>query len=666
MFALDNISMRFGSQDIFLDVSLIVNARDRIGLVGRNGAGKTTLLRIFAGIQDPTQGKVVIPPGTEIGYLPQQMKYKDRHSLWEEVMGAFDKVRRMEREIHELETRIAKTPEGESEPQLLDRFSELMHEFQVHGGQSYEAGIEQTLLGLGFKRSDFDRDTSEFSGGWRMRIELARILLGKPSILLLDEPTNHLDIESIEWLEKYLASYEGAVVLISHDRKFLDMVTNRTVEISLGKLYDYKVAFSKFRALRAERREQQLATYRNQQKKIEDTERFIERFRYKNTKAVQVQSRIKALEKMDRVEIELEDVRSFNIKFPPAPRSGTMAVETRKLTKYFGEHCVLEDVDLVIERGEKVAFVGKNGEGKTTFSRILVNELDHEGMARTGHNVSVGYFAQNQDEIMDENKTVFATIDDVAVGDIRSQTRNILGAFLFHGDDINKKVKVLSGGERSRLALAQLLLKPFNLLILDEPTNHLDMRSKDILKHALLQYDGTLIVVSHDREFLDGLVDKVYEFGNRKVKEHLGGVYDFLKRKRMDNLQEIEKKENSKAGGGLIAGEAKIAGEGSKAGVNSKSPREKTKSSKKEYERRKAIERQKRSLEKKIGQSEDSISALEKEIARLDEIMMEPEKIEDQTVFTQYEKLKSELFQEMTRWEQVHLELEKLQDRENK
>ncbi len=671
MFALDNISMRFGSQEIFLDVSLIVNPRDRIGLVGRNGAGKTTLLRIFAGVHEPSEGKVVIPEGTEMGYLPQQMKYKDRHSLWEEVMLAFDNVRSMELEIQELETRIADTPGEDSDPDLLDRFTELMHRYQVLGGQSYEAGVEQTLLGLGFKRSDFDRDTSEFSGGWRMRIELARILLGKPSILLLDEPTNHLDIESIEWLERYLSTYEGAVVLISHDRKFLDTVTNRTVEISLGKLYDYKVAFSKFRTIRAERREQQLATYQNQQKKIEDTEKFIERFRYKNTKAVQVQSRIKALERMDMVEIELEDVRAFNIKFPPAPRSGTIAVETKNLTKYYGDHCVLENVDMVIERGEKVAFVGKNGEGKTTFSRIMINELDHKGTARIGHNVSIGYFAQNQDEIMDENKTVFATIDDVAVGDIRSQTRSILGAFLFHGDDVHKKVKVLSGGERSRLALAQLLLKPYNLLILDEPTNHLDMRSKDILKHALLQYDGTLIVVSHDREFLDGLVEKVYEFGDRKIKEHIGGLFEFLQRKRLANMKELEKgaaKNIEKAPQGSGSKQGSKNKKGSKKqqdsdpsqGSNTVARESKSGNKKEDYERRKALDRQKRSLEKKITQSEDSIASIEEEIARMDEIMQDPEKIEDQSIFSRYEKLKSELFQEMTRWEQVHMELEKL------
>ena len=471
-----------------------------------------------------------------------------------------------------------------------------------------------------------------------MRIELARILLSKPQVLLLDEPTNHLDIESIEWLEKYLSEYDGAVVLISHDRKFLDTVTNRTIEISLGKLYDYKVSYSSFRTIRAERREQQLATYRNQQKKIEDTERFIERFRYKNTKAVQVQSRIKMLEKMDMVEIELEDFRTFNIKFPPAPRSGTLVVETRRMTKHYEDLCVLKNIDLAIERGEKVAFVGKNGEGKTTFSKIMVGELAYEGDVKIGHNVNIGYFAQNQDEIMDENKTVFSTIDDVAVGDIRTQTRNILGAFLFHGEDIDKKVKVLSGGERSRLALAQLLLKPYNLLILDEPTNHLDMRSKDILKHALLRYDGTLIVVSHDREFLDGLVDKVYEFGDRKVREHLGGIYEFLKRKKLSSLKEVEKADKQ---------------------ASTDRPT-KNSSNKLEYEKKKNSEKRKRSAQKKVEQSEENIARLEDELEALDQLMHDPENLKDQSVFTKYEQLKSELFQEMQSWEKHQTALEKL------
>lgn len=637
MFSLDNISMSFNTQEIFRSVSAIINPRDRIGLVGRNGAGKTTLLRIIAGLQVPTEGQVVKPDGVEVGYLPQQMKYNNRQMLWDEVLGAFGEIIALEKEIDELQSQIEDPDISESQPELFDRYSEFLHRYQLLGGNSYEAGIEQTLLGLGFSRKDFKRNTAEFSGGWRMRIELARILLSKPQILLLDEPTNHLDIESIEWLEKYLSEYEGAVVLISHDRKFLDTVTNRTIEISLGKLYDYKVSYSPFRTIRAERREQQLAAYRNQQKKIEDTERFIERFRYKNTKAVQVQSRIKMLEKMDIVEIELEDFRTFNIKFPPAPRSGSSVIETRRMTKHYGDLCVLKNIDLVIERGEKVAFVGKNGEGKTTFSKILVGELPYEGNVKIGHNVNIGYFAQNQDEIMNENKTVFSTIDDVAVGDIRAQTRNILGAFLFHGEDIDKKVKVLSGGERSRLALAQLLLKPHNLLILDEPTNHLDMRSKDILKHALLRYDGTLIVVSHDREFLDGLVDKVYEFGDMKVREHLGGIYEFLRRKKLSNLKEVEK--------------------GDKRVSNDRPP--KNSYNKLQYEKKKSFEKSKRSAQRKVEQSEENIARLEDELEALDQLMHEPENIKDQSVFTKYEQLKSELFQEMQSWEKHQMALEK-------
>ncbi len=629
--------MSFSSQEIFRNVSAIINPRDRIGLVGRNGAGKTTLLRIIVGLQEPSEGQVVKPDGVEVGYLPQQMKYTDKQILWDEILEAFSEIIAMEKEIDALQSQIEDPGISENQPELFDRYTELLHRYQMLGGNAYEAGIEQTLLGLGFSRSDFNRSTSEFSGGWRMRIELARILLSKPQILLLDEPTNHLDIESIEWLEKYLSEYEGAVVLISHDRKFLDTVTNRTIEISLGKLYDYKVSFTSFRTIRAERREQQLAAYRNQQKKIEDTERFIERFRYKNTKAVQVQSRIKMLEKMDIVEIELEDFRTFNIKFPPAPRSGTLVIETRRMTKHYADLCVLKNIDLAIERGEKVAFVGKNGEGKTTFSRIIVGELEYEGNVKIGHNVNIGYFAQNQDEIMDENKSVFSTIDDVAVGDIRSQTRNILGAFLFHGEDIDKKVKVLSGGERSRLALAQLLLKPYNLLILDEPTNHLDMRSKDILKHALLQYDGTLIVVSHDREFLDGLVDKVYEFGDREVREHLGGIYEFLRRKKLSSLKEVEK--------------------GGRRASSGNTP--KSSSNKMEYEKKKNFEKRKRSAQRKVEQSEDNIARLEDELETLDQLMHDPENIKDQSVFTNYEQLKSELFHEMQRWEKHQMALEK-------
>ena len=643
MLSLDNISMNFGNQDIFLDVSMIINPRDRIGLVGRNGAGKTTLLRILAGLQQPGAGQVVKPDGVRIGYLPQQMKHDDSRTLLQEVKEAFAEILSLEDEISALLSRIESATDGEGDPALLDRYSELMERYQLLGGQNYMAGLEQTLLGLGFLKSDFNRSTAEFSGGWRMRVELARILLSRPQVLLLDEPTNHLDIESIEWLEKYLSAFEGALVLISHDRKFLDTVSDRTIEITLGKLYDYRVPFSKFREIRAERREQQLAAYRNQQKKIEDTERFIERFRYKSTKAVQVQSRIKQLEKLDRIEIELEDFRAFNLLFPPSPRAGTIVVETHKLSKHYDQLCVFKNIDLTIERGEKVAFVGKNGEGKTTLSKILVGELEYEGDVKIGHNVKIGYFAQNQDEIMNENKTVFSTIDDVATGDIRSQVRNILGAFLFHGDDIDKKVKVLSGGERSRLALAQLLLKPYNLLILDEPTNHLDMRSKDILKHALLQYDGTLIVVSHDREFLDGLVDKVYEFGGRRVREHLGGIYDFLERKKMKNLKDIEKK--------ISTGRAKSAIKGT--------------DNKQEYQKRKELDRRKRSLARKVEQAEVNISKLEAEINGLNELMQDPENIGDSTVFSRYEQLKKDLTDEMWNWEKFQSQLEKMEESRN-
>ena len=643
MVSLDNISMSFGSQEIFRNVSAIINPKDRIGLVGRNGAGKTTLLRIIAGLQEPSEGQVVKSQGMKVGYLPQQMRHADKQTLWDEVLEAFSEIIMMEKEIYELQSQIEDHTISENQPELFDRYSEVLHRYQLLGGSAYEAGIEQTLSGLGFKRSDFSRNTAEFSGGWRMRIELAKILLSQPQVLMLDEPTNHLDIESIEWLEKYLSEYDGAVVLISHDRKFLDTVTNRTIEISLGKLYDYKVSYTSFRSIRAERREQQLAAYRNQQKKIEDTERFIERFRYKNTKAVQVQSRIKMLEKMDIVEIELEDYRTFNIKFPPAPRSGTVVVETHRLTKHYENLCVLKNIDLIIERGEKVAFVGKNGEGKTTLSRILVGELEYEGGVKIGHNVSIGYFAQNQDEIMDENKTVFSTIDDVAVGDIRTQIRNILGAFLFTGDDIDKRVKVLSGGERSRLALAQLLLKPYNLLILDEPTNHLDMRSKDILKHALLQYDGTLIVVSHDREFLDGLVDKVYEFGGRSVREHLGGIYEFLRRKQLSSLDEVEK-------GGSEAGDGSAP---------------KSSSNKLAYQKKKDFEKRRRNIQKKVERSEEHITRLEEELEALDRLMHDPENLKDASVFTRYEQLKSELFHEMENWEKHQTALDRFNERTN-
>jgi ATP-binding cassette subfamily F protein 3 len=524
-----------------------VNPRDKIGLVGRNGAGKTTLLKIFMGLQQPDEGKVVIPPNIRLGYLPQQMVVIDDKTLFDEAGSAFDEILLLEQEIDNLNHQINLRTDYESKDynEILSELSEKTERFHLLEGSNRDQKIEQVLMGLGFLRSDFKRHTREFSGGWRMRIELAKILLKSPDVVLLDEPTNHLDIDSIQWLEEFLHDYPGAVVLISHDRAFLDHVTDRTVEISMGKIYDYRVSYSTYVVLRKERREQQTAAYRNQQKKIDDTRDFIERFRYKASKSVQVQSRIKQLEKLDIIDIDEEDTSSINIKFPSAPRSGNVALEIRGLSMSYVHHKVLDHIELTIHRGEKVAFVGRNGEGKTTLSKIIVGDLPCEGGMKIGHNVRIGYFAQNQDELLDDNKTVLETLDDAAVGDIRTRIRDILGAFLFGGEDVDKKVKVLSGGERSRLAMARLLLEPCNLLVLDEPTNHLDMRSKDLLKRALLAYDGTLIAVSHDREFLDGLVTKIFEFRHKKVREHLSGIYEFLNLKRISTLTELEKKDQS-------------------------------------------------------------------------------------------------------------------------
>ena len=640
MLSLDNIQMHFGGQVIFENISLMVGWGERVGLVGRNGAGKTTLLRIICGEQKPSAGQVVLQKDVRTGYLPQQMKHVDNRTIREELYDACTEVRQIGSEIEKIQHQLEQVTDylSDSYHALLHRYSELNERFLILGGSTIGADIEKMLSGLGFGREDFDRHTREFSGGWRMRIELARLLIGRPEILLLDEPTNHLDIESIQWLEGFLKEYKGSVILISHDRALLDAVTNRTIEISLGSLYDYRVPYSQFRELRKERREHQLAAYRNQQKKIADTERFIERFRYKPTKAVQVQSRIRQLEKMDRIEIELEDHTALNIKFPPSPRSGTIVVEAAGLSKSFGTRMVLGDIDLVISRGEKVAFVGRNGEGKTTLSRILVGELDHTGTLKKGHNLSTGYFAQNQDEIMDEYKTVFETLDYVAVGEIRTQLRNILGAFLFHGDDIYKKVKVLSGGERSRLALAQLLLRPSNLLVLDEPTNHLDMRSKDILKNALLKYNGTMIVVSHDREFLDGLVNRVLELRGGKIRETIGGIYDFLEKKKISSLRELEKKETL-----------------AQPQVNDRPA-----AGKLSYEKKKELERRIRKVENQIKSVESKIETLEKALNRLDEQLSNPEQITGESVYTDFGTTRRELNQAMIQWEKLHNERERL------
>ncbi len=644
MVSVQNLSVSFGSFDLLTDISFLVNEQDRIGLAGKNGAGKSTLLKIIAGLQSPTSGQVDMSREVTIGYLPQQMKLDDTTTVLNEVIKAFPEITGLEREIESCTAEIASRKDYES-PEYL-KLCENLHlveeKFRYAGGDNYLADSEKILRGLGFEDRDFDRPTGELSGGWRMRIELAKILLQNPSLLLLDEPTNHIDIESIQWLEGFLASYRGAVILVSHDRAFLDNVTTRTIEISLGKIYDYKVSWSEFAVLRKERREQQLAAFRNQQKMIDDTEKFIERFRYKATKAIQVQSRIKQLDRIERIEVDEEDFSEISLRFPPAPRSGTVVVDARELSKNYGTLNVLNRIDFRIHRGEKVAFVGRNGEGKTTFSKIIIGELDHEGLLKTGHNVRTGYFAQNLDELLNEEKTVFETVDDVARGEIRTKIRDMLGAFLFRGDDADKKVKVLSGGERSRLALVRLLLEPHNLLVLDEPTNHLDMRSKDILKQALISYDGTLIVVSHDRDFLDGIVSKVYEFRNHAIREHIGGIYDFLRKRKIENLREIERKEA--------------------APLQRKEDRENgnISSGKRKYLERKDYERNLRRLRSRLEKSESMIENLEKEISRIDTLMNSPGHLAEATreFYEKYRELKERHAEEMDRWAQYTHELE--------
>ena len=545
MISLDNLTVSYGGWTLFDNISFLINPKDRIGLVGRNGAGKTTLLRIITGEQQPTSGHVTLNGECTIGYLPQTMRVADTTTLAEETAKAFDEVLRLEAEIASLTREIAERTDYESAgyEQLLHRLNDAQDHYHILGGDTREADIEKTLLGLGFKRTDFGRATSEFSGGWRMRIELAKLLLRRPSIFLLDEPTNHLDIESIQWLEDFLINNGKAVIVISHDRKFVDNITTRTIEVTMGRIYDYKVNYSQYLTLRKERREQQQKAYDEQQKFIAETKEFIERFKGTYSKTLQVQSRVKMLEKLELLEVDEEDTSALRLKFPPSPRSGSYPVIMEGVGKTYGNHVVFRNANLTVERGDKVAFVGKNGEGKSTLVKCIMKEIEHEGTLTLGHNVQIGYFAQNQASLMDENLTVFQTIDDVAKGEIRNKIRDLLGAFMFGGpEESMKKVKVLSGGERTRLAMIKLLLEPVNLLILDEPTNHLDMKTKDILKQALLDFDGTLIVVSHDRDFLDGLVSKVYEFGNQKVTEHLCGIYEFLEKKKMDSLQELEKK----------------------------------------------------------------------------------------------------------------------------
>ena len=643
MVSVRNISVSFGSFDLLSDISFLINNQDRIGLAGKNGAGKSTLLRIIAGLQCASSGMVEKPNDFTIGYLPQQMKVSDTTTVINEALTAFSDLADMSDEIERCSIEISARTDYESVEylNLCDHLAVIEERYRYLGGINFRAETEQALTGLGFDRKEFERPTRELSGGWRMRIELAKILLKRPDLILLDEPTNHLDIESIQWVESFLGSYQGAVVVVSHDRAFLDIVTRRTIEISLGRIYDYKVSWTKFVELRRERREQQIAAYRNQQKMIDDTEKFIERFRYKATKAVQVQSKIKQLDKVDRIEVDEEETASLNIRFAPAPRSGSVVVKAEELSKAYDQHLVLDSISLTIERGDKVAFVGRNGEGKTTLSRIIIGELDHTGVFRPGHNVHTGYFAQNQDELLNENKTVFQTIDDVARGDIRSRIRDLLGAFLFRGEEIDKKVKVLSGGERSRLALVKLLLEPYNLLVLDEPTNHLDMRSKDILKQALVKYDGTLIVVSHDRDFLDGLVTRVYEFRNRRIKEHRGGIYDFLRRKKIENLKEIEKKDRPQ-----------IDADSSQDSDN-----------KKRYFEKKEYERNLRKLIRKVEEIESDIEKAEEEIAAMDTILNDPVKLQgaDEEFFGKYNSIKKHLSDKMKLWERYNHEAEQYQ-----
>ena len=640
MISMDNISVRFGGFTLLDRISFMVNPRDRVGLVGKNGAGKTTILRLIAGLQQPTEGKVIISSGETVGYLPQQMIHPEGNSVYEEAMTAFASVLKMEKRMdfigHELAIRT--DYHSQSYLDMIDELSVLNEQYEMQGGSSLHADVEKTLTGLGFLSTDLNRKTSEFSGGWRMRLELAKIILRRPEFILLDEPTNHLDIESIQWLEEFMAAYPGGVVLISHDRAFLDNVTNRTSEISLTKLIEYKVPYSRYMILRQERRQQQTAAFQNQQKMIKDTEDFIDRFRYKATKAVQVQSRIKQLDKIERLEVDEEDKAAMHIKFPPAPRSGTIVVEAISLTKKYGDKTILDKIDLIIERGERVAFVGRNGEGKTTLSKIIVGELEFTGKLKRGHNVELGYFAQNQDELLDGNKTVLETIDLVAIGDIRTKIRDILGAFLFRGEDVDKKVKVLSGGERSRLSMARLLLQPYNLLVLDEPTNHLDMRSKDILKNALMAYDGTLILVSHDREFLDGLVNKVYEFRDHKIKEHLGGIYDFLQRKKINSFRELEMKMQ-------VSTETRI---------------DKSTDNKQLYEKRKEYDKMTRKAKSELIRLEQKISGLEDSIKKADLLFTDPDNLADQKLFDKYTLEKQELDNLLTEWEVQQNEIEKL------
>ena len=638
--------MEFGATPLFQDVSYVINDKDRIALVGKNGAGKSTMLKIIAGLQQPTSGTVAVSGGSTIGYLPQVRVLSDEHTVREEAEQAFSHISQMQERLDRMNQELADRTDYDSESYmaLVEKFTHESERFQMMGGMNYQAELERTLMGLGFAREDFDRPTREFSGGWRMRIELAKLLLRRPDVLLLDEPTNHLDIESIQWLENFLATKANAVVLVSHDRAFINNVTNRTLEISSGRVFDYKVKYDEYVRLRAERREQQLRAYENQQKEIADIKEFIERFRYKPTKAVQVQSRIKQLEKMVPIEVDEVDNSALRLKFPPALRSGDYPLICEGVRKAYGEHVVFHDVDLTIKRGEKVAFVGKNGEGKSTLVKCIMGEIPFEGNLKLGHNVQIGYFAQNQAQLLDGELTVFDTIDRVAKGDIRLKIRDILGAFMFGGEASEKKVKVLSGGERSRLAMIKLLLEPVNFLILDEPTNHLDMRSKDVLKDAIRDFDGTVVVVSHDREFLDGLVSKVYEFGGGLVKEHLGGIYDFLQRKNIESLNDLQKPS-------LSTSSTMVSSVEEKTGASNRLS----------YEQQKEQQKKIRRLEKAVEQCEARIGELEAAVKMLEDQLATPEGAADVSIYERHGALKKQLDEAVNAWEEASLELEEAQ-----
>lgn len=645
MISVQNLSMHFTGDDLFTDITFLIREKDRIGLVGKNGAGKTTLLKLICGMEQPSEGEVIIPQGVTIGYLPQEKNVNSTKTVLDEALLAFDEYHQLERESERLQQEMAERTDYESTQyqKLIVKLANITDRLTLLGGNSIEGEAERILVGLGFDHEDMLRPMREFSNGWQMRVELAKILLKKPNLLLLDEPTNHLDIESIQWLEGFLKSYYGAILMVSHDRAFLDNITIRTVEISNGKVYDYKAAYSDYVGLREERVDMQRSAYENQQREIKNIEAFIERFRYKASKAKQVQSRVKQLERMEEIEVDDIDKTAIHFKFPPAPHSGTVSLELEGVSKAYGENQILKNINLLIPRGEKIAFVGRNGEGKSTLSKIIVGVLEHEGKVKLGHEVKIGYYAQNQQDMLDMNKTVFETLDDVAVGDMRLKVKALLGAFLFRGDDIDKKVKVLSGGEKARLSLAKMLLFPTNLLVLDEPTNHLDMLSKDILKNALIQYDGTLIIVSHDRDFLQGLTNKVYEFRKPNIKEYIGDIYDFLEQKNLNHLKELE--------------EAKR-----KTKVVETTPQSQNKIN---YERKKQFDARFRKIDKEIQRLEDLIGKLEKELADLDTIMSNPDQhpgvsIDNDWYWT-YGRKKEEMQSLLDDWGEKQIEREELE-----